>query len=57
MAGGGFTVSGGTPSIRCSGQSRGTTVMVAVVRRPSGVTIPSACAPLASRPTPNTTEP
>ncbi len=57
IAGGGFTVFGGTPSTRSSGQSRASTAMVSVVAVPSARSTSSRSGPAAWRSTPNTTVP
>jgi len=57
IAGGGFTVFGGTPLTRSVGQSRGVTAMVAVSLPPSGRCTCTRNGPFSSRPMPNTTLP
>jgi len=57
ISGGGSTVFGGTPSTRCTGQSRGLTAIRSTLRTPSGRTTVTSTGPVSSRPTPNTTVP
>src|SRR5690606_38995421 len=57
IAGGGFTVFGGTPLTCSSGQSRGATAMSSRTRVPSARTTTGCSGPCSRRSTPNTTVP